>query len=138
MVTLDANVWVAAFDPRDRFHRQSAALLRALAQRGTRIHAPAFMTLEASCALARRARDPALADAAFQKLQSHPSLVLHPVDEPSLARAREIGAAHLLRGADALYAATAALHAAPLVTWDDELVARAGAQTPDAWLTAQP
>ncbi len=37
----------------------------------------------------------------------------------------------------ALYAATAKLLQAPLITWDDELVQRAKALTPDAWLAAR-
>ncbi len=40
----------------------------------------------------------------------------------------------MLRGAIALYAATASLANAPLVSWDDELVSRAGAVTPQQWL----
>lgn len=56
------------------------------------------------------------------------------MDDRYLSTAREIGVRRLLRGGDALYAATAALLDAPLVSWDDELVQRAEALTPDTWL----
>jgi predicted nucleic acid-binding protein len=59
------------------------------------------------------------------------------MDERCLSTAHEIGVRVLLRGTDALYAATARLLDAPLVSWDDELVQRAGACTPDTWLTDQ-
>jgi len=43
----------------------------------------------------------------------------------------------LLRGADAIYAATAALTGTMLVTWDDKLLERAGGTTPADWLSQQ-
>jgi len=71
-----------------------------------------------------------------ERLRAHPALALHPLDDQFLKTARELGVQLLLRGADALYAATAKLLEAQLTTWDDELVQRAGAMTPDAWLAA--
>ncbi len=135
MLTLDANIWVAAFDPKDRFHESSVVFLRTVAQRNLRLHGPAFVTLEVACALARRARDSAVGTLAHTRLRSHPMLLLHPMNDLCLSTAQEIGAAHLLRGADALYAATAQLVNAPLITWDEELIQRIGAATPAQWLT---
>lgn len=135
MLTLDANIWVAAFDPKDRFHESSVAFLRTVAHRNLRLHGPSFVTLEVSCALARRAGDSAVGTLAQARLRSHPMLLLHPMNDLCLSTAQEVGAAHLLRGADALYAATAQLVKAPLVTWDDELIKRVGAATPAEWLT---
>jgi predicted nucleic acid-binding protein len=134
VLTLDANIWVAAFDSRDGFHARSVAFLRAVARKGLRLHGPAFAALEVACALARRARDSTVGAAAHERLRAHPALLLHPIDDHYLSTAREIGVRRLLRGGDALYAATAALLDAPLVTWDDELVQRAEALTPDTWL----
>jgi predicted nucleic acid-binding protein len=135
VLTLDANIWVAAFDPKDRFHESSVAFLRAVARRKLRLHGPSFVTLEVACALARRAGDSAVGAVAHARLRSHPALLLHPMNDLCLSTAQEIGTAHLLRGADALYAATAQLATAPLVTWDEELVQRIGATTPSGWLT---
>jgi predicted nucleic acid-binding protein len=75
---------------------------------------------------------------AYERLRTHPSLRVHTLDETYLSTAREIGVRLLLRGGDALYAAAAKLLDAPLISWDDELVLRAGAFTPDSWLAENP
>ncbi len=136
MLTIDANVWVAAFDGRDRFHAASIAFLRAAANRRLWLHDPVFVIVEVACALTRRSGHSAPGDAVARQLRAHPALSLHPLDEPLLERAQAIGVDRRLRGADALYAATAAVFDAPLITWDAELVERAQAQTPDHWITA--
>lgn len=134
MLTLDANIWIAAFDWQDRFHQESTAFLHAVARHHLRLHGPALVVLEAACALARRARSVATGQAALERLRAHPALVLHPMDARLLSVAQDLGLRRLLRGTDALYAATATLANAPLVSWDDELVSRADAITPDRWL----
>jgi predicted nucleic acid-binding protein len=48
--------------------------------------------------------------------------------------AEEVGCRVFLRGADALYAATARVTRTPLIAWDRELIERAGALTPEQWL----
>jgi len=138
MLTVDASVWVAAFDPRDRYHTVSARFLRAIAQRRLRLHGPAFVLLETACALARRAGSAATGRAALERLRLHPMLALHPVNERLLASGQDLGLRQLLRGADALYAATAVLLNAPLVSWDEELVDRADAVTPEQWMAGRP
>jgi predicted nucleic acid-binding protein len=55
-----------------------------------------------------------------------------------LALAGDLGAHQLIRGADALYVAASSLTGAPLISWDAELVRRAGALTPQDWLAANP
>lgn len=134
MLTIDANIWVAAFDPRDRFHDRSVAFLRAVASARLRLHGPAVVRLEVACVVSRRAGNSDAGVMAHARLGSHPALVLHPVDERCLATAHALGVKQLLRGTDALYAATAAIILAPLISWDTELVERAGAMTPDRWL----
>ena len=133
---MDANVWVAAFEPADPFHAQSEAFLRTANSRRLTLNSPAFMIVEAGCALARRTNNPAAGAAVRDRLKQHPALTLHALDDRLLHTALELGALHLLRGADSLYAATAKLVEGPLVSWDQELVQRAGAVTPTAWLTA--
>lgn len=134
MLTVDANVWVAAFDPRDRLHDISVTFLSAAGSGGIPLHAPALAALETACALSRRADDPEVGALAVQRLRSHPLLVLHPIDERCLQPAEAIGLRVRLRARDAVYAATASLLDAQLVSWDSELVERAGALTPEAWL----
>ncbi|MCU0728024.1 MAG: PIN domain-containing protein [Planctomycetes bacterium] len=134
MLTVDASVWVAAFDPKDRFHRRSTAFLREVSRREERLAGPAFVVLEVACAIARRAGDPHLGEVVADRLGAHPALLLHPLDEVLLAAAEALGVRRLLRGADALYAATAELLDARLVSWDEELLSRGGAIKPDTWL----
>lgn len=134
MMTVDANVWVAAYDPRDRFHQDSVAFLSTVLQRRVPLVAPAIMPLEAACALARRAGRSEVGAAAFERLQNVPGLRLLPVDAPLLSVAARLGTQALLRGADALYAAAADAVGGPLISWDEELIERAGAQAPTAWL----
>jgi predicted nucleic acid-binding protein len=55
-----------------------------------------------------------------------------------LAAAERLGVDHRLRGAHALYAATAARPGCPLLSWDGELIARVGAVSPRDWLAANP
>lgn len=136
MLTLDANIWIAAFDPHDRFHDQSVSFLTLVAQRRLVLHGPAFVVVEAACALARRAQSTTAGETALERLRAHPLLVLHPIDDHLLDIAARMGARQFLRGADALYAATAATVGAPLVSWDGELLRRAGAVTPTDWIDA--
>jgi predicted nucleic acid-binding protein len=75
---------------------------------------------------------------ALNQLRAHPLLTLQPLDQALLGAAAQLGLQHLLRGADALYAATAQLSRSQLVSWDNELIQRAGAFTPPAWLAANP
>jgi predicted nucleic acid-binding protein len=60
-----------------------------------------------------------------------------PLDERFLSQAIQVGTRALLRGADAIYAAAAILHTAGLVSWDAQLIRRAGALTPADWLAAR-
>lgn len=137
MLTIDANVWVAAFDPHDAFHKPSAAFLREVARRRLPLNGPAVTLVEIGCALSRRTRDAAFARAASERARGYPLLTLTPMDEQTLTKALETGARLALRGADALYAVTAALTGATLISWDAELATRAGALTPEVWMSAQ-
>lgn len=134
MMTVDANVWVAAYDPHDRFHRDSVAFLSAVLERRFPLVAPAIMPLEAACALARRAGRSEVGVVAFDRLQRVPGLRLLPVDAPLLSVATGLGAQALLRGADALYAAAAKAAGGTLISWDAELIERGGVQAPTDWL----
>lgn len=134
MLTLDANIWVAAYDPTNRFHADSVRFLRVVAQQTRQLTCPAFLVVEISCALARRTQNAAAGQAVVERLRKHPALTLLPVSDGLLAPATHLGTQNLLRAADALYAATAELSASQLVSWDGELVRRAGAVTPVEWL----
>lgn len=65
-------------------------------------------------------------------------IVYVPVDDNLLQEAWRTGTNQRLRGADALYAATAQMSGAQLISWDNELVQRVGAITPTVWLDIDP
>ena len=134
MLVLDANLWVAAFDAGDALHEESVAVFAEAARRGLALAGPSFVVLESVCALARRLGDPSLAQAAGVRLIEHPTLQLEPMTDELLAAATRLGVERRLRGADALYAATAARLDCPLLSWDDELITRGGAISPREWL----
>lgn len=137
MPTVDANVWVSAFDTKDRFHHESVAFLRVVVGAETIINAPAIISLEVACALARRYGDPAVGRKAAIKMTANTLLRLESLDETLLSEALRLGTKFRLRAADALYAATATLrNDGVLVSWDSELIERAGAVTPTAWLAS--
>ena len=61
-----------------------------------------------------------------------------PVDTALIVAALRLGTDTFLRGADALYAATAQLTGSTLISWNRELIQRAGALSPTDWLAANP
>jgi predicted nucleic acid-binding protein len=137
-VTVDASVWIAAADATDVFNSQSRTFLTGAIQRGAPIVVPAFAVAEVACALARKHRN-AFLGRRLTGLVLAPGQVTHvPVDTRLLAVTLRLGTSIFLRGADALYAATAQLAGATLVSWDNELIQRAGALTPTDWLAANP
>lgn len=135
---MDANVWVAAFDPRDPFHAASVTFLQEAISRGERFLGPAFLFVEVGCAVARRSQDAALGRRASLELRTNPALALESLATDLLEEALEIGTDHRLRAADALYAATAERTGSSLVTWDQELLQRFRALTPDQWVAQAP
>ena len=60
-----------------------------------------------------------------------PLTLLTSTRTPEISHAAVLAAEKRLRGADAVYAATAAATGSPLVTWDAELRARAAAVSPE-------
>jgi predicted nucleic acid-binding protein len=137
-VTVDASVWIAAQDQADPFCAQSRLFFSRVALAGIVFQVPAFARLEVACALTRKLRNPQqgerLANLVFQAAGARE----HPINSMLLAKALAVGTTKFLRGADAIYSATAELVGCALVSWDKEHLQRAGALTPDDWLLANP
>jgi predicted nucleic acid-binding protein len=137
-LTVDASVWVAAVHATDAFYEESLTLLASTRLEHVRIFVPAFADAEVACAVARRSRNSAGGRQLAQDiLQAYEALRV-PVDSALIEVAARIGTTVFLRGADALYAATAQITGSTLVSWDQELIQRAGAVSPTTWLDAQP
>jgi predicted nucleic acid-binding protein len=133
-LTVDASVWVAVLDGSDTFHEESRAFLAAVTVEGSRPVIPAFAVAEIACALARKLRSPVAARRLAQQILQVSEARRVPVDTALIAAALRLGTDTFLRGADALYAATAQVTGSTLVSWDQELIRQAGAISPTDWL----
>lgn len=138
-VTLDASVWLAALLTAERDHAECALLITSLIERGVVLHQPAIFVIEVCATIARRTRNCDLATEAGRETLEVPGLVLHALDHELAAEAAEIAATCALRGADAVYVATARRMVATLVTLDREILERAKTiaevRTPNDWLS---
>jgi predicted nucleic acid-binding protein len=138
VITIDASVLVAAGSPEDPMRRNAAEFLVAALESGEPIHQPTLTLVEVSAAVARRTGNAHLARETGLALLAMPGLVLHALDLDASAEAAALAGRLQLRGADAVYAATALRHGATLVTLDDELRSRSStlvdAVRPSEWL----
>lgn len=137
-VTLDASVWLASLWPTEPAHRDSSALLAALLAQGVPLHQPGLFVVEVCATIARRTRDRDLALDAGRVLLAWPTLVMHELDHATAAEATNVAATCALRGADAIYVATARRSGTVLVTLDAEVRQRSAAVvdaiSPADWL----
>jgi predicted nucleic acid-binding protein len=134
VLVVDASVWVAAADRSDRFWESSRRFLAETTGRNIAVVVPAIVEVEVACALARRLRDPdagrRLGAEIIQSLASE----VHEADAAALKGAVAVGTELFLRAGDALYAGLADRVGGQLISWDEELVDRANAVTPELWL----
>jgi len=135
---VDASVWVAAQDSDDPRSASSRLFFKQAMSAGVVIHLPAFALVEVACALARKLRDAARGQRLAHLIFEATEAKQHAVNATLLAKALAIGSSGFLRGADALYSATAEIAGCVLVSWDHEHLDRAGALSPDDWVIANP
>lgn len=133
--TIDASVFVNAFNPHEQGHAESLAVLTAIQERGDPIIVPTLLLPEIAAAVARASddRDGALDYATATAGLPHLTLVTLT---PTMARqAAELAATHRLRGADSVYVAIARRYGTTLVSRDVEQRSRASVvvacQTPE-------
>jgi predicted nucleic acid-binding protein len=136
--TVDASVWIAAQDPSDLHCQDSRAFLSKALELQTAIHVPAYAVVEVACALARRLRDGAKGRLLAQSIFSAASARETAVDARMISKALNAGTDKFLRGADALYAATASMTGSQLISWDKEHLQRASGMTPVDWVASRP
>jgi predicted nucleic acid-binding protein len=137
-VTLDASVWLASLSPTEPAHRASGAVLAALLTQKVPLHQPGLFVIEVCASIARRTRDRDLALDAGRALLAWPTLTMHELDHAMAAEATTLAATCALRGADAIYVATARRNGTVLVTLDEEMLERSApaidAISPADWL----
>jgi predicted nucleic acid-binding protein len=119
-MVVDASVIVSGLVRHDANHHASARWLEAHLAADGLVVAPTLLLAEVAGAIARRTSAPQAARHAVGSLVRLPGLRLVAIDERLGNAAAAIAARLRLRGADALYIATAEMLRLPLVTFDME------------------
>jgi predicted nucleic acid-binding protein len=127
LLTIDSSVFVSAARPSEIGHAESTAFLAWVRNKRTRLFLPTLVMAEVAAALSRTGSDPGLAQQYALAVGQLPNTVMVALDEGLARQSAAIGAQHRLRGADAVYLASAALFAAELVTLDREQLERGAA-----------
>jgi len=123
--TIDASVFLNAFNPYEAGHETSRQLLAHLRRQAAPIVVPTLLLPEVAAAIRRGRGDPALARRFAEALSRFPRLLLVPLDETLAHQASAAAAAHGLRGSDAVYVAVAQRYGSTLLTLDREQRERA-------------
>src|SRR5436190_14001949 len=122
--TVDASVFLNAFNPGETGQEDSNRFLNHLQTQVIPIVAPTLLLPEVAAALSRGRQDANLAQAFANTLSRLPNLVLVPLDTILAQQAAEVAAQYRLRGSDAVYAAVAMRFGSHLVTLDREQLSR--------------
>jgi predicted nucleic acid-binding protein len=138
--TVDASVFVNAFNPHEEGHVQSLQILSAIQERGDPVIVPTLLVPEIASAVARATNDTAGALQYAVATAALPHLTLVSLTAAVAREAADLAATHRLRGADAVYVAVARRYGTTIVSRDDEQRMRGAAvvtcQTPEEALKA--
>jgi predicted nucleic acid-binding protein len=137
ILVVDASVWVAAADRSDRFWESSRSFLTEAASQNIAVFVPAIAEVEVACALARRLRDTDAGRRMGAEMIRSLASEVHATDTVTIKGAVAVGTELFLRAGDALYAGLADRVGGQLISWDEELVSRANAVTPEMWRREQ-
>lgn len=118
MYTVDASVFLSAFNPRELDHDDSQRLLDRMQDDAKPIAVPTLLLPEVSAAIGRGQGDPDLARQFARALKQLPHLVWVPLDSVLADQASDLAAQQRLRGSDAVYAAVSVRFGSTLVTLD--------------------
>lgn len=118
--TVDASVFLNAFNPYEAGHEESHRLLARLQAEAIPIVVPTLLLPEVAGTISRGRRDSILAREFSHAISRLPHLVLVALDATLAQRALEVAAEHRLRGSDAVYATVAIQFGSTLVTLDRE------------------
>lgn len=118
--TVDASVFLNAFNPYEAGYATSHRLLTHLQERATPIIVPTLLLPEVAAAISRGREDEELAREFAAALSRLPGLIWVPLDARLAQQAADVAARHRLRGSDAVYAAVALRFGSSLITLDHE------------------
>jgi predicted nucleic acid-binding protein len=120
LYTLDASVFLNAFNPYEAGHEASHRLLAHFQQQAVPLIVPTLLLPEVAAAVSRGRQDETLAREFALALSRLPHLVMIPLDDTLAYQALGVAASHRLRGSDAVYASVALRFGSTLVTLDRE------------------
>ena len=139
--TVDASVFVNAFNPHEKGHANSLAFIAAIQAAGDPIIVPTLVLPEIESAVARASGDSAGALQYAKATAALPNLTLVSLTSVLAHQAAELAATYRLRGADAAYLAVARRYGTTVVSRDEEQRSRGAAivtcQTPEDALTSR-
>lgn len=118
--TVDASIFVNAFNPHEKGHADSLRFLAMIQERGDPILVPALIVPEIASAVARATADAAGALQYATASAALPHLTLVSLTPTVARQAADLAATHRLRGADAVYVAVSRRYGTTLVSRDDE------------------
>ncbi len=124
-LTLDASVFVSACNRSEPAFESCRALLDAIRQGEVPLMEPSLMPVEVAGAIRRVHGNASIAKEFVEAILQLPHFTLVVCDEGLMNRAIVMAIEHGLRGADAVYVATAFRYGAMLVTLDNEQRRRA-------------
>lgn len=124
MYTVDASVWVNAFDQREVGYADSRQFLQLLHTRQIQIAVPTLLLVEVAGTISRTRGDAGQAIAFAKALITLPHVTLYDLDNIAANQSFTLAANQKLRGADAVYAALALHVSSTLVTLDKEQLSR--------------
>lgn len=118
--TVDASVFLNAFNPYEAGHEESHRLLTRLRTEAIPIVVPTLLLPEVAGTIARGRQDSQLAREFALAVSRLPHVVFVPLDAALAQRALEVAAKYRLRGSDSVYATVALQFGSTLVTLDRE------------------
>ncbi len=116
--TVDASVFLSAFNPREPGHAESQSLLKRMQDAARPIAVPTLLLPEVAAALGRGQGNPTLARQFAAALKQLPHVIWVPLDSVLADQAADLAAEYGLRGSDAVYAAVSVRFGSTLVTLD--------------------
>ena len=118
--TVDASVFVNAFNPHEDGHAESLAFLAAVQEGADPVIVPTLLVPELAAAAARASDDSAGALDYAHATIALPHVTLVSLTPAMSRQAGELAAMHRLRGADAVYVAVARRYGTTVVSRDEE------------------
>jgi predicted nucleic acid-binding protein len=122
--TIDASVFVNAFNAGEQGHATSRALLAAIETAAEPVVVPTLLLVEVASAVARIHRDPVEGVRYASAISALPHVTMVSLSARLARNAAEVAANLLVRGSDAVYLMVAEIYGTTLISLDKEQLTR--------------